>query len=152
MRKYAFKRLLKDANLDQKTFARLAGVSANTVSRWNDKEEYPAWVERFLGSFDKGMTLDKCKDQLKEVFLDNLEDIKESDYPEDFVNELIDDCIPVYHSEQFDVLNNDRDLLDILEESGAGLETDLYKNIATAIYLHLSNYSCELIYEHEIEA
>ncbi len=64
-----FKKLLKDAGLNKRTFAEFVDIPHGTVNNWGskDKPPVPNWVEKFLIMYIENK---KCKD-LKQMIKDS---------------------------------------------------------------------------------
>lgn len=52
MTKSEFSNNLKNVNLSKKDFAKMTGVSYNTINNWNDSDRMPPlWVESWLENY-----------------------------------------------------------------------------------------------------
>ncbi len=64
-----FKKLLKNAQLNKKTFGELLGTSHNTVNAWGSNgRDFPYWVKSWLNLYIENK---ECK-ELKEIIRENV--------------------------------------------------------------------------------
>ena len=65
MEKQEFEKLLMDANFTKKEFAKLFGISHQTVVNWGNGKNIPYWVESWLHNY---IELKEAKEHNNNVF------------------------------------------------------------------------------------
>ncbi|MCV3428227.1 XRE family transcriptional regulator [Campylobacter sp. IFREMER_LSEM_CL1904] len=60
-----FEKLLKQAGLTKREFAKLTNMNYNSVVNWGTKNTYAKWVEPFLNYYIKAKKFDELTQALK---------------------------------------------------------------------------------------
>jgi len=86
---------------------------------------------------------------LIEELSDNKEEILESKYPEDLINEYADSWVPIYNYDLLEVVQSDLTLGYEADEDITG--GDIFNKISLAIYYRLTDVGNQWLQDNQVE-